>query len=104
MTYTYQLVANSNNIIRSDGATIPADPSNSDYAAYQKWIAANNVPTPAPAPSAAEVNAPILLKIAALEDSQHRAVREFISGNTAAQSKLQTIDSEIVTLRSQLVK
>lgn len=31
----------------SDGAFIPADPRNTDYQAYQTWVAAGNTPQPA---------------------------------------------------------
>lgn len=31
-------------IQREDGARIPEDPANSDYAAYLEWLAAGNVP------------------------------------------------------------
>lgn len=36
-------------IIKIDGAAIsfvPADPANSDWAAYQEWLAAGNAPLP----------------------------------------------------------
>ncbi|MFZ1109869.1 MAG: hypothetical protein WAN43_16160 [Rhodomicrobium sp.] len=47
----YTLIANSSAITRdSDGATIPADPRNTDWQAYQTWLAAGNAPTPAPVP------------------------------------------------------
>jgi hypothetical protein len=37
-----------NGIIRtSDGAFIPADPDNTDYQAYLKWISEGNTPLPA---------------------------------------------------------
>lgn len=50
----YSLVANSQMIARSDGALIPNDPSNTDYAAYLAWVAAGNTPAPAPAMGAAQ--------------------------------------------------
>ena len=31
----------------SDGAGIPFDPANTDYAAYLEWVAAGNTPLPA---------------------------------------------------------
>ena len=34
----------------SDGAFIPADPANTDYAAYLRWGAKGNKPLPAPPP------------------------------------------------------
>lgn len=36
-------------ILRSDGALIPDDPTNSDYAAYLVWVAAGNTTAPLPA-------------------------------------------------------
>lgn len=46
MAYTYKLT-NSSSILRSDGASIPADPANSDYSAYLTWVALGNTATPA---------------------------------------------------------
>ena len=55
MSYTYSLTANTT-ILRSDGASIPPDPANSDYVQYLAWVAAGNTPTPyvALAPTPAE--------------------------------------------------
>jgi hypothetical protein len=48
----YQLTSPPNmpgSVIRnSDGATIPPDPDNRDYAEYQQWLADGGVPDPAP--------------------------------------------------------
>ena len=41
-------------IIRSDGAIVPNDPRNSDWQAYQAWLAAGNTPDPPPAPTPAQ--------------------------------------------------
>lgn len=52
----YKLLANAisgaNQVILrlTDNAFIPADPANTDYAAYQNWLAAGNKPLPADPP------------------------------------------------------
>lgn len=54
MEYNYQqvyfpltTVINPNVIIRlPDNAVIPNDPSNTDWQAYQEWLAAGNTPLP----------------------------------------------------------
>lgn len=45
----YQHIAESQMILRTaDGAHIPPDPANKDYAAYLEWAAAGNTADPAP--------------------------------------------------------
>ena len=47
----YQLTTLGDTVLRSmDGAYIPVDPGNADYAAYLAWRAAGNTPDPAPTP------------------------------------------------------
>jgi hypothetical protein len=52
MTYTLQNPPLTGVIRDADGAFIPSDPANTDWQAYQAWLAAGNPPTPAPAPLA----------------------------------------------------
>jgi hypothetical protein len=46
----YQLTTSTSIIRLSDGATIPNDPGNRDFATYTAWLEAGNTPDPAPAP------------------------------------------------------
>ena len=46
---SYTLILTSTSVTRDiDGAIIPNDPRNADWQTYQAWIAAGNVPNPAP--------------------------------------------------------
>jgi hypothetical protein len=45
---TYQLTTGDTILRLEDGAFIPPDPANTDYAAYLEWVAAGNTPEPAP--------------------------------------------------------
>lgn len=49
---TYTLNPNGGVIRDSDGAFIPADPLNTDYAAYLAWVATGNIADPVPSPPA----------------------------------------------------
>jgi hypothetical protein len=46
----YQLTTSTSIKRLSDGAFIPPDPANTDYAAYLAWVEAGGTPEPAPAP------------------------------------------------------
>jgi hypothetical protein len=47
---TYQLTQGDTILRITDGASIPPDPANTDYAAYLEWVEAGNTPDPAPIP------------------------------------------------------
>lgn len=65
------------------------------------------VPPAPPVPTAAEIkaatNAPILAQIATIEARQGRALREVALGQAGAVARMQTLDTQIVALRAQLV-
>jgi hypothetical protein len=53
----YQLTTSSTVIRLADNAHIPADPANTDWQAYQRWLAAGNTPQPADPPPAPDTAA-----------------------------------------------
>jgi len=92
-TYTYQLTQYTS-ILRSDGASIPPDPANRDYAEYLAWIAAGNTPTPVP-PQPNPAIAAIDAQLAALDIKRIRPTAE---GDTIY---LATLNQQAVDLRTQ---
>ena len=110
----YQLT-NSTQILRlSDGACIPADPANTDYAAYLAWLAEGNTPEPADAP----LPPTPLQEISAIEAANpitHRMLRELtlsvagiasaVTGKAPEENKavrdILELEAEIAALRQQ---
>lgn len=70
----YRLTTSAAVIRVADGACIPADERNADYADYKRWLADGNTPQPAPVPTLAERISSAILKIDADTDALIRDV------------------------------
>jgi len=94
----YKLTNNTIIIRTTDGACIPNDPANNDYAAYLIW-AETNTPTPADIPSP---NIAIINQILILEATiTNRRFREHMLGTD--NGWLVSINDQITALRNTLV-
>lgn len=87
-----------------DGASIPADLANVDYADYLAWVEAGGVPDPADPPSQRET---VLSQIAALEASiTDRRWREAgpddAGGTSEGRAWLKGVADQIAALRAGL--
>ena len=70
---TYQLTTGDTIRRIADGAFIPPDPANTDYAAYLAWVEDGNAPEPAPVPEpAAQLTARERLEAAGFSISELR--------------------------------
>lgn len=92
----YQLTQHDSIIRLSDGACIPLDPANSDYAKYQVWIAEGNTPLPYEPPPV-DRKAEILGQLAAIDVKRIRPLAE---GDTAF---LQKLNEQAKALRAELI-
>lgn len=92
----YKLFNRATHILRvDDGAMIPTDPLNADYAEYLSWCAAGNAPLPAdplPNPRIAQIKA----ELAALDA---RRIRPLAEGDTAY---LDGLNTQAIALRNEL--
>lgn len=89
-----------------DGAFV-----NPKSAKYLDWIAAGNTPEPADPPTLEELNAPILAKLAFLDEQRVRPMAEITLAQVAgeplplyAKAKLADIEKQAAELRGRLVK
>lgn len=93
----YKLNQNPNNITRSvDGATVPADPDNSDYAAYLQWVAEGNTPTPADVPPVPRITRVTMrqARLALLGAGLLSTVNSAVAGMAGAQGEAARIEWE----------
>jgi hypothetical protein len=88
-------LTNTPSILRTtDGSFIPADPANTDYAAYQSWLAEGNTPEPADKPTLAEI------KTAKWEAIKAERERRTLSGGYQAGGKW--FHSDLISRGQQL--
>jgi hypothetical protein len=59
----YQKTTGTSLLRLGDGAMVPADPANTDYAEYLAWLAAGNTPLPVVVPTLAQNSAALVIKI-----------------------------------------
>jgi hypothetical protein len=96
---TYKLTPHGSVTRLPDGASIPADPANTDYAEYLRWVEAGGVPDPVDPPDPREA---ILAEIAALEATvTNRRLRE-AALTEAGKAWLADVDTKIAVLRASL--
>lgn len=95
----YKLTSSGSVIRLHDGACIPADPANTDYAEYLSWVLDGGVPDPVDPPDPQE---DVKAEIIALEATvTNRRLRE-ASLTRAGLDWMTAVDVRIAALRGQL--
>jgi len=102
---------NQNSVTRlADGACIPLADGNRDYEEYKQWLSEGNIPEPEftqaelDAIAKEQAKQEALTKIATLEASQLRSIRELMLDptNAFAKTKLEDIEAQIQAERLKL--
>lgn len=90
-------------IIRlADNTTIAANDSNTDYQEFKRWIAKGNMIQPADAPTSAELNAPVVAKLAEIDIKSIRSLREYIAKLPDAPAFLKQLEADAAVERTKL--
>jgi len=102
---------NQNSVTRlADGACLPLADGNRDYEEYKQWLSEGNIPEPEftqaelDAIAKEQAKQEALTKIATLEASQLRSIRELMLDptNAFAKTKLEDIEAQIQAERLKL--
>jgi hypothetical protein len=95
----YQLTATACIIRLADGACIPPDPANRDYADYLTWVAAGNAAHPAPGPSLQSLidaqwsRADALVRAALDDNARARYLAWLIDGNPTQKQMVRDVQA-----------
>jgi hypothetical protein len=90
-------LTNTPSILRTtDGSFIPADPANTDYAAYQSWLAEGNTPEPADAPPVPVITSVTMrqARLALLQQGLLTQVNDAVASMPGAQGEAMRIEWE----------